>query len=267
MHPYFDLPTPHLFGHRGASGEAPENTRPAFELAWRQGVPYLEMDCHATRDGEIVILHDAMLDRTTDGSGPVSELALGEVERLDAGYRFSADGGRTFPFRGQGIRIPRLTSVLEWFPDARINLEVKAPGADVAEAVVRIVRRARAERRLLLAAEEDDTLKHLRKLDPGTAIGSARSDVIAFFQAIRDGTVEGHEPNGQALQIPPTFMGEDLVTTEAIEAAHRLGLRIHVWTINDAEEMARLFARGVDGLMSDYPALLVRVARESGASA
>jgi glycerophosphoryl diester phosphodiesterase len=266
MHPYFDLPTPHLFGHRGASGEAPENTRIAFELAWRQGVPYLEMDCHATRDGEIVILHDATIDRTTEESGPVRDRSFAELERLDAGYRFSPAGEGGFPYRGQGIRIPRLASVLEWFPEARINLEVKAPGTDVADAVVQIVRQAGAEQRMLLAAEEDETLEHLRKLDPGTAIGSARGDVIAFFQAVRDGAIDRHEPNGQALQIPPTFMGEDLVTAEAIEAAHRLGLRLHVWTINDADEMTRLFARGVDGLMSDYPARLVRVARERRAS-
>jgi glycerophosphoryl diester phosphodiesterase len=143
---------------------------------------------------------------------------------------------------------------------------VKAPGREVAETVVRIVRQAGAQHRMLLAAEEDETLRHLRKLDPGTAIGSARGDVIGFFQAVRDGAIDRHEPNGQALQIPPTFMGQDLVTAEAIEAAHRLGLRVHIWTVNEADEIQRLLARGVDGVMSDYPALLVRVAREHAAA-
>lgn len=261
MHPYFDAPTPHLFGHRGASGEAPENTMPAFERAWKAGVVFLEMDCHATSDGEIVILHDSDLDRTTDGSGPVAATSYGDVLRLDAGHRFTPDGGRTFPFRGQGLRIPRLADVLAAFGQARINLEVKA-GPGVAQEVVRLLRRARAESRVLLAAEDDATLETIRDLDPGTAIGSSRGDVIAFFEALRGGRVDDHEPMGMALQIPPTFLGEDLVTEESVTAAHRLGLWIHVWTVNDAEEMGRLLDRGVDGIMSDHPARLVQVVEQ-----
>ena len=261
MHAYFDLPTPHLFGHRGASAEAPENTRVAFERAWAAGVPYLEMDCHATLDGEIVILHDGLLDRTTDGEGPVRERRFAEVERLDAGYRFTPDGGLTFPYRGQGVRIPRLEEILEGFPGARINLEIKAEEPPVTEEVIRILASARAEPRTLLAADKDGVLARVRKLDPGTAIGSSRGDVIAFFRAVAEGTLDRHVPEGQALQIPTTFMGQELITRESMEAAHKVGLRVHVWTVNDPTEMARLLDQGVDGLMSDDPALLVRIAR------
>jgi glycerophosphoryl diester phosphodiesterase len=264
MHPYFDTPTPHLFAHRGASAHAPENTLVAFEQGHAAGVPYLEMDCHATRDGEIVVLHDATLDRTTDGAGPVGALPFSEVLRLDAGYRFTPDGGRTFPYRGTGARIPRLVEVLERFPQTRVNLEIKPEDRQVAEEVIRIVRRVRAEARMLLASEKAATLEHVRKLDAGTAIGSSLGDIVAFFQALRDGTLARHTPRGQALQIPPSFMGEDLVAPESVQAAHGLGLRVHVWTINDPAEMARLLGCGVDGLMSDDPALLVRVARERG---
>jgi glycerophosphoryl diester phosphodiesterase len=264
MHPFFDTPTPHLFGHRGASAEAPENTLPAFDRAWACGVAYLETDCHATRDGEVVILHDPEVERTTDGSGPIRELRFSQVERLDAGFRFSSDGGRTFPYRGQGIRIPRLVEVLERFPDARVNLEVKAEDPAVAEEVLRIVRRSGAAPRMLLASDKDDLLEHMRKLDPGTALGSSLGDVVAFFEAFRNGEIERHTPRGQALQIPPQFMGEDLVTPASVEAAHRVGLHIHVWTVNDPEEMARLLDCKVDGLMSDDPQTLVRVAREHG---
>ncbi|MEE8557897.1 MAG: glycerophosphodiester phosphodiesterase [Myxococcota bacterium] len=264
MHPYFDIPTPHLFGHRGASAEAPENTLPAFERAQASGVPYLEMDCHATRDGEIVILHDAEVARTTEGTGRVEGLTYTELSRLDAGYRFTPDGGRSYPFRGSGVGVPRLTEILERFPEARINLEVKAEDPEVAEQVVRIIRRFGAEARMLLAAENHETLETVRKLDPGTAIGSSREDVLAFFGAIADGSVREHKPRGQALQIPQRFMGQDLITPESIEAARALGLRVHVWTINDPDEMRELLTRGVDGLMSDSPAELMRVARAHG---
>ena len=130
----------------------------------KRGVPYLEMDCHATRDGEIVVLHDAELERTTDGAGPVSSLSYAELSRLDAGHRFCADG-RTYPFRGAGIRVPRLADVLAAFPDARINLEVKQADPPIAEEVVRLVRRARAEGRVLLAAEHEPVLAKLRALE------------------------------------------------------------------------------------------------------
>ena len=124
MHPYFDTPLPHLFAHRGASGEAPENTLPAFERAVEHGIRYLELDCHGTADGEIVICHDAELSRTTDGEGPISEHSLAKLEQLDAGYRFSRDA-ESFPYRNRGVRMPTLRTVLEAFPKQHLNLEVK----------------------------------------------------------------------------------------------------------------------------------------------
>src|SRR5262245_63562759 len=106
------------------------------------------MDCHATADGELVILHDEDLARTTDAEGPVRERRFSELERIDAGYRFSPDGGRTFPFRGTGVRIPRVAEILAAFPEARVNLEVKQEDPPIAEEVVRAVRRAGAEHRV-----------------------------------------------------------------------------------------------------------------------
>jgi glycerophosphoryl diester phosphodiesterase len=261
MHPYFDRPRPHLFGHRGASGELPENTLPAFARALEQGVPYLEMDCHATSDGEIVVLHDAELERTTNGEGVVSALRYSELERLDAGHRFSADGGHTFPFRGAGIRVPRFVEVLDAFPEAYINLEVKQEDPPIAEEVVRLVRKARAEKRVLLAGADEPVLAALRALDPGTALGSSVADVIEFVQASVEGRLTTFAPRGQALQIPPDAFGRPLVTRELVEAAHALGLFVHVWTINEPAEMRRLLGLGVDGIMSDFPARLVAAAR------
>ena len=260
VHPYFDIPRPHLFGHRGASGEAPENTRAAFERALAQGVPYLEMDCHATSDGEIVIHHDDTLDRTTDASGPLAKLSFVELEKLDAGHRFSADGGRTFPVRGRGVRVPRLVEVLEAFPHARINLEVKQADPPIAEEVVRILRRAGAERRTLLAAEDEAILAHLRALEPGTALGSSQADVVEFVLAGAQDRLDAFRPRGHALQVPPDALGRPLVTRAFVTAAHALGLAVHVWTINDADEAKRLLALGADGVMSDFPALLVAAA-------
>jgi len=261
VHPYFDIPRPHLFAHRGDSGEAPENTRVAFERAVALGIRYLEMDCHATADGELVILHDADLARTTDAEGPVRARRFAELERIDAGYRFSPDGGATFPFRGRGVRVPRLSEILAAFPDARINLEVKQDEPPIAEAVVRAVRRAGAERRVLLAAEDEAVLAKLRALDPGTALGSSLADVVEFVRAGAEGRLASHRPRGHALQIPPEALGRPLVTPELIAGARQLGVFVHVWTINDPREMRRLLDLGVDGIMSDFPARLIAAAR------
>jgi glycerophosphoryl diester phosphodiesterase len=261
VHPYFDTPRPQLFGHRGASGEAPENTRVSFERALAQGVPYLEMDCHATADGEIVIHHDDTLDRTSDASGPIRARTFAELERVDAGYGFSPDGGRTHPFRGRGVRVPRLVEVLTAFPEARINLEVKQAEPPIAEEVVRLIHRAKAEQRVLLAAEDEAILAELRALDPATALGSSLEDVVAFVRAGAEGRLREFRPRGHALQVPSHALGQALVTRDFVARAHDRGLFVHVWTINEPDEMRELLALGVDGLMSDFPARLVEVTR------
>src|SRR5262249_58036670 len=170
------------------------------------------MDCHATADGELVILHDEDLARTTDAEGPVRERGLAEVGRIDAGYRFSPDAGVTFPFRGLGVRVPRLAEILAAFPEARINLEVKQDEPPIAEEVVRAVRRAGAERRVLLAAEDEAVLAKLRALDPGTALGSSLADVVELVRAGAEGRLESHRPRGHALPIPPEAPGRPPIT-------------------------------------------------------
>ncbi len=110
-------PWPANFAHRGAAARAPENTLEAFRLAVEAGAGGLELDVHLTRDGEVVVIHDATVDRVTDGSGAVAGMTLEEVRRLDAGNSFSPDGGQTFPYRGRGVRISTLAEVYEEFPD------------------------------------------------------------------------------------------------------------------------------------------------------
>ena len=265
MHPYFDQPRPHLFAHQGASGEAPSNTLPAFERALELGIVYLETDCHATRDGEIVLCHDETVDATTDGSGAIADYSFAELSALDAGHRFSPDG-QAFPFRGTSVRIPRLVEVLERFPGARINLEVKQGDLAVVQDVVRIVQRADATQRVLLAAAEDAVMESIRKLDPGTAIGSSLGDLVGFYQALQEQRIDRFQPLGHALQIPTQFAGNPLITSESLAAAHRLGLLVHVWTINEPDEMRRLLEAGVDGVMSDFPGELLQVARDVAAA-
>ncbi len=265
MHPYLDLPRPHLFAHRGASGEFPENTLPAFERATELGTRFLEMDCHATSDGEIVICHDAELDRMTDASGPVRARSFAELQRVDAGHGFTPDEGESYPFRGKGVRIPRLAEVLSSFPDARINLEIKQADPPIAAEVLRLIHDARATERVLLAAAEDEIMTQIRQLEPRTATGSSIGDSAAFFRAIQARELDSFSPAGDALQIPSSFGADPLVTEESVAAARRVGLAMHIWTVNDPDEMRSLLAAGVDGVMSDFPGRLLDVARREAA--
>jgi len=265
-HPYFDLPTPIVIGHRGASGELPENTLPAFERALSQGAAMLETDAHLSRDGEVVLSHDPRVDRTTDGSGAIAQHTLEELRRLDAGHRFTPDGGASFPHRGKGIRIPTLREAFQRFPGIRFNIEIKQNSPALIDATLRILAEAGRDEATLLAAAEDDTMSALRarlaESDLRPAMGAAAGDVVRFIRAAAEGRTPPPEP--MALQIPPSFAGNPLVTAELMEFAHRHDVQVHVWTINDEEEMRRLLDLGVDGVMSDFPALLRKVVDERG---
>jgi glycerophosphoryl diester phosphodiesterase len=257
VHPYFDLPTPIAIGHRGAAGEAPENTLVSFERAAVQGVAVLESDVHLSRDGEVVILHDDLLERTTDGRGPARERTLAELRRLDAGHRFTPDGGRSFPFRGRGISIPTLAEVLERFPAMRFNLEIKEATPGLLERTIELVA-ARADR-ILLAAADDRIMARLRdevaRRGVAVAIGASAGDVAGFVRAALEDKPPA--PGPMALQVPAEVAGRPLVTPRFVEHAHAHGLPVHVWTINDPPEIERLLDLGVDGVMSDFPARVV----------
>ena len=267
-HPYFDVPVPTVIGHRGASGELPENTLASFERALARGAAILESDVHATRDGALVLIHDDVLERTTDGHGRVADRDLAELRALDAGYLFApAEAGR-FPFRGQGLRIPTLDEAFEAFPGARWNLELKERLPALVEGTVERVRRAGAEERVLLAASDDglmaDLRAHLAKTGARPAVGASAGDVLRFVRAALAG--KAPPPGPMALQVPPDFAGRPLVTRSFVEHAHRHDLVVHVWTVNEPDEMHRLLDLGVDGIMSDFPGRVAAVvaARRKG---
>ncbi len=266
MHPFFDVPVPTVIGHRGASGELPENTLASFGHAVADGVAILETDVHRTRDGALVLIHDDLLERTTNGRGRVANHTLAELRALDAGHCFRAADG-TFPYRGKGLGIPTLQEILETFPRLRFNVEIKEHDPALIEGTVALVANLGLEDRVLLAAAEDpimaDLRAHLAKTGVRTAVGASAGDVLGFVRAALDGVAP--PPGPMALQVPPGFGNRPLVTRPFIEHAHAHGLVVHVWTINEPAEMHRLLDLGVDGIMSDFPARLVQVLRERGA--
>lgn len=255
---------PLVFGHRGAAGLAPENTLPSFALALALGADVLELDVHATSDGVVVVFHDPDLDRTTDGSGPLQGLDFATLRKLDAGHHFSRDG-RDFPYRGHGIRIPTLEEVLRAFPGVPINMEIKHSVPPIAAETVQLVRACGAEGRVVLAAERDDMMAEVRRHAGGMPTSFATGEVIDFVGRLQSDDLNGYVAPGVALQVPASYGGVDIVTPAFVAAAHAAGVEVHVWTINQRDEMDALVALGVDGIMSDLPGL-ARVAVDASCS-
>jgi len=263
-HPYFDLPLPISIAHRGCAGEAPENTIPAFERALAQGARVLESDLQLSRDGVPMLIHDATVERVTDGAGRVSDFSADALRGLDAGYHFSPDGGQTHPQRNRGVRIPSLEEAFREFPETRFNLEFKAPGARLIAATLELIAKYRRESITLLTAADDATMRTLRErlgtAQPPIAQGASEGDIRDFLRAAAAGTRPA--PGPMALQIPPEFGGQPLVTKALVEFAHAQGVQVHVWTINDPIEMRRLLDLGVDGIISDYPGRVADAIRD-----
>lgn len=259
---YFSRPLPRLFGHRGAAGVAPENTLPSFRIALDEGAEYLELDVHATHDGVPVVIHDATLERTTDGAGAVRERSLAELGRYDAGYRFEREGDH--PFRGRGVRVPTLEALLDEFPGVPLNIEVKQADPPIAGLVVSLIERRGALDRVLLAAEQHVVLEQIRACAPRAATSASFAEAQEFFERCLRNDFAGFAPAARALQVPLRFGDLELVTAETLAAAHRHGLEMHVWTVNEEDEIERLLRLGVDGVMSDYPNRSLAVARRLG---
>jgi len=249
---------PLLVAHRGGAGLAPENTVEAFRRAvegWRADM--LELDVRLTLDGEVVVIHDATVDRTTDGSGPVAFLTLEELQGLDAGARFRDPSGRA-SFRGRGVVVPRFEDVLLAFPRMRLNVEAKE--APVAAPLVEIVRRHGAEERVLVAAEHESNRRAVRGY--AGPWGASRDQVARFWLLHRLPRGAGYLPRADILQVPESWKGIRIVTPAFVQAAHRRNLPVQVWTVDDPERMRALLALGVDGIQTDRPDLLARVLHE-----
>lgn len=254
---------PVSLAHRGASACAPENTLEAYRLAVENGAGGLELDVHMTRDGQVIVMHDDDVDRLTDGAGRIREKTLRELESLDAGYRFSPDAGSTFPYRGAGLKVPTLQEVLQQFPNTPINLDIKEDQAGFEEAVLRIIQMNGAEDRTFVASQKYRVARRFRKLSGGAVpTSSSQLEVAIFLLVSRLGLERFLRPSYAALQVPPDHRGFALVTPRFVSAAHNLGVRVDVWTIDDPEEAHRLLDLGVDVIMTNRPEMLTEVLRQ-----
>jgi glycerophosphoryl diester phosphodiesterase len=248
------------FAHRGGRKFVPENTIEGFREAIELGPVVLELDARTSADGHVVVVHDDTVDRTTDGTGAVSRMTLAELQSLDAGYLFTPDDGATFPWRGKGVKIPTLEAVYREFPDHPINIELKEERPGSEEAVWRVIEEAGGQARTLAVTDSGASISRFRAVSAGTVAtgaSSVESVIFKLLSLVRLGRL--YNAPFQALQPPDAYKGIRIVTPGLIREAHKSGLRVDVWTIDEEADMRRLLEWDVDGIMTDRPDVLARV--------
>lgn len=242
---------PLVYAHRGGAALAPENTIAAFDSGIACGAEGLELDVHLSRDGLVVVHHDAALDRTTSARGPLCARTADELARVDAGFNFRAGNG-SYPFRGCGIGVPTLREVLGRYPAARLIVELKVGGRDLARAVVDEVRRASAVERVAVGSFYADAIDEVRRCEPAIRTGAAKEETRwALYRSWVGWPIRS--PAYREFQVPERSGYTRIVTPRFVDHAHRAGVTVHVWTVNEAADMQRLTEWGVDGLITDRP--------------
>lgn len=246
------LSSPVAIAHRGGSKLRPENTAVAFDHAVSLGVAGCECDVHLSSDGEVVVIHDPTLDRTTNAHGPVSALTARQLAEVDAGYHFSeADG---FPYRGRGIGVPRLADLLDRYSDLPWIIELKGDRPEIVAPVLRVLRDARAMDRVVVGSFSQAVLDAVRTLAPDVSTGASSSEAHAAARRAVFRLPLGRHAYS-VLQVPFRLKGKQMWGSALVRQAVRARVPVHAWIIDDPADMDRLLAWGVSGLISDRPDL------------
>lgn len=256
---------PFLLGvHRGGGQWRPEHTLKAYQDVverWPQAL--LEMDVRLTKDGVVVLHHDASVDRTTDGTGPIEDLTLAEVRALDAGYDFTPDDGATFPYRGRGLQIATLDEVLGALPEARWLIEPKTDGPLVTE-VARLVKAHEAESRVILASFKPAVVEKAKVLMPDVLTCYTMISGMTLLSALRAGgdTWQRYQPDDDILSLSQGMVKQFEITADQIAQVQSKGIKVQVHTLNTAAEIRAALELGVDSILSDRPDILAEVLAE-----
>ena len=266
------------YAHQGGAWEAPSSTLFAIRRALDLGATGIELDVHATMDGSLVVSHDATVDRTTNGRGAIADLTVSQVRALDNAYWFAPGADvspgldpEAYPYRGRapedrdfGIAtLEEVLDLLDEHPAVALNIDIKAtaPTVEPYEDRLAVALAAHGHSdRVIVASFLDIASEAFSRHAPDIATSAGTLAVAAFWRAVAQGTTP--EPMRHvALQVPAVYGERVVVDERLVESAHRAGLAVHVWTINDRDEMGRLLDLGVDGIISDLPTVLVEELR------
>ena len=244
---------PRVIAHRGGRGLWPENTLFAFQHAVDLGVDALELDVRSSADGELVILHDERVDRTTNGEGRVQDLSWAELRELDAGYNWTTNAGETYPYRDREIRIPSLKEVLSEFRKVPMSIEIKQESPSITAPFCAALRSAGHGPKVLVSSFKSDLVKAFRATCPEVATSATAGEATLFWALEQLFLSSLYTPPCGSFQVPERMGRLRVVDLGFLETVHARGLSVHVWTVNDSADMERLVALGVDGIITDYP--------------
>jgi len=246
-HPYLDHPGPIPFAHRGGAADGLENTLSQFRRAVETGYRYLETDVHATADGKLVAFHDATLGRVTDGAGRIADLPWADVSRARVA--------------GQEP-VPLFEELLETFPDARWNVDLKAESA--LHPFLDLVERTDTWDRVCVGSFSEARVMRAQRLAGPRLATSYGTRGVLNLRLRSWGVPAALRRSAVAAQVPEAQSGIQVVDHRFVRAAHARGLHVHVWTINDPDRMHRLLDLGVDGIMTDHIDTLRKVMEDRG---
>lgn len=256
---------PLVFAHQGGELLRPSSTMMAFDHAVELGADVLDTDVHLTADGELVLIHDETVDRTSEGTGAVRDLSLGELRSLDFGHSFTNDDGQTHPYRGRGTGIVTVGELFEAFGDHRFGIEIKQTDPGAATLLCEEIGRFGSEDRVIVSSFTQPNMDLFRTTCPEVATSATESEVRMFYVLHRLGLAGLVDPEYQAFQVPESAGGILILSDGFVDDARDRGIAIVPWTINPPELMDRLIGLGVDGINTDRPdRLLARLADPSG---
>ena len=259
---YEGVKRPLVIAHQGGGDLWPGDTMYAFEHAVALGADVLEMDAHITQDGQIVLMHDERVDRTTDGTGLIEDLTLDQLLKLDAAYDFSPDNGQTFPFRGKGILVPTLDELFKKFPQMRYIVEIKLTRNPIDKPLCELIRSRGMQDRVLVASFHDEAMAAFRESCPEVATSASRQEVASFVllgKVFLSGLLS---PRFNALQVPyepSESYNIPIMTERFVREAHMKNLSVEPWTVNDPDLMKLYIGWGVDGIITDRPDLMLKI--------
>jgi glycerophosphoryl diester phosphodiesterase len=250
---------PLVFGHRGGARLAPENTLAAFDRGLEAGADGLEFDVRLTRDLQPVVCHDATLDRTTDATGQLRAYDASELAGVDAGFHFRGPEG-DWPYRGRGVRLPLLADVLARYGHLPLIVELKDPDLELARAVVRLFAEA-SPSRACIGSFHGSVLREVRRIAPEVPTGASGWEVrMALYRSWLRWPSDGVPY--RALQVPERREAHRIVSPRFIRAAHRAGVAVQVWVVDEPDRIWRLLGWGVDAIITDRPDVASAVVKE-----
>src|SRR5688572_3210113 len=234
-HPFFTQAQkrPEVIAHQGGKGQWPGETLFAFEEAVKLGVDVLEFDIHSTRDGHLVLMHNATVDETTNGAGRIYRFSLRDLKKLDAGYRWTANRGKTFPFRGKNIRVPTLEEVFEKFSNKRMNIEIKQSAPPVVDSLCALIDKYKMTEKVLVASFSHDDVTRVRNTCPRVATSASTQELLGF--RFGNSSLSGATSRPDCLQVKDTVRTIRIITRDSVARARSLKLPIHAWTVNDID--------------------------------